>query len=79
VAFNRKPLGLKELGKLDWQRRLDAYADLKGKNLTEHKIVDGLVDGKVPLQQILDRVARAGLKTVVEDDMLYITVLKRVS
>jgi hypothetical protein len=62
---------------MDWERRLVKLTDLAGKKLLSHQIVDGKIDGKVPLTQVVDRAESLGLEAIVDGDRLHITRLHR--
>ena len=71
--------GLSHLAKLDWQRRLAALVNLKGRNMVQHAVKDGKIDGKVPVDQVIDLAQQNGLTAILNGDTLFIAKLIKVA
>lgn len=72
--YRRFPRGLSALSQRDWQDRLARLVTFPaGKNILAHVVVDGKIDGKVPVEQVIERAKAVGLNVVQTDGVLYIT------
>lgn len=80
--MNRSPFrpnrGLSALGRQDWQRRLNGLARLEdGKDMKILAVAGGKIDGKVPVDQVIEKARAFGLVPVLNGDTLVIARLKR--